>query len=49
MFHHQSPFKTLASYAISFSAGVIAVAAVTLYGRWMQRRGACQASQQRGV
>ena len=49
MFHHQSPLKTLATFAISFSAGAIAPTAVVLYCRWMQCRGVCQALRQRGV
>jgi Na+/proline symporter len=47
MFNQQSPLETLASYAVSFGAGVLSVAAVTLYGRWMQRRGARAASPNR--
>ncbi|WP_116745431.1 hypothetical protein [Janthinobacterium sp. 78] len=44
MFNQQSPLETLASYAISFVAGAVSLAAVSLYGQWMKRCGTHQAN-----
>ncbi len=37
--YNQSPLETLASYAITFVAGAIAVIAVSAYGKWMKHQG----------
>jgi hypothetical protein len=36
---NQSPLETLASFAITFVAGALSVAAVAAYGRWMKHQG----------
>lgn len=37
--NNPSPLETLASYAITFVAGAIAVIAVSAYGKWMKYQG----------
>lgn len=37
--YQPSPLETLASYAITFVAGGIAVIAVSAYGKWMKQQG----------
>lgn len=39
---NQSPFETLASYAIAFVAGAVSVGLVVAYGRLMKAQGAEQ-------
>jgi hypothetical protein len=36
---NQSPLETLASFAITFVAGALSLAAVAAYGKWMKRQG----------
>lgn len=36
MIYNPAPLETLASYAIAFVAGALAVMSVTAYGRWVR-------------
>ncbi len=35
---NQSPLETLASYAITFAAGAVAICLVVTYGNWMKTK-----------
>ncbi len=37
---NQSPLETLASFAITFVAGAVAVGLIVAYGQWMKDKGA---------
>ncbi len=37
--NNPSPLETLASYAITFVTGAVAVIAVSAYGKWMRHLG----------
>jgi hypothetical protein len=36
---NQSPLETLASYAMTFAAGAMAVVCIVAYGKWMKSKG----------
>lgn len=40
MYNNASPLEYLASFAITFAAGVVTAAALSTYSQWLQKRAA---------